>query len=75
MQGKKGLPFVTMGFPFKFVDGEQAIALMSQTAGEKKTTVLPSTTIAKLVHDLQEYGYNCQFCSINAGTNQCSVKS
>ena len=53
LQGKKVLPFVTMGFPFKFMGGRQAIALMSRTAGEKKATVLPGAIIAKLFHDFE----------------------
>ena len=51
--GKKVVPFVTQGFPFKFLGGKQAIGLMSRNAAEKKATVLPGAIISKLFHDIE----------------------
>ncbi len=54
LTGKKVLPFVTMGFPFKFMGGKQAIALMGRNAADKKATVLPGVIIPKLFHDFEK---------------------
>ena len=48
ISGKKLLPFVTMGFPFSFMGGSQAITLMSSTASSLGATVLPGKVIPKL---------------------------
>jgi len=53
LTGKKVLPFVTMGFPFKFMGGKQAVALMSRNAAERKATILPGAIISKLFHDFE----------------------
>ncbi len=53
-QGKKVLPFVTQGFPFKFMGGKQGIALMSQYAADKKATVIPGFIVSKLFHDIEK---------------------
>ena len=53
-EGKKVFPFVTQGFPFKFLGGKQAIGLMSRSAAEKKATVLPGAVISKLFHDIEK---------------------
>jgi flavodoxin len=53
LNGKKVLPFVTHGFPFKFMGGKQAIALMSRNAANKRATVLPGAIISKLFHDFE----------------------
>lgn len=52
LNGKKVLPFITGGFPFKFMGGKQAIALMSRNAADKKATVLPGAIVLKLFHDV-----------------------
>ncbi len=48
ISGKKLLPFVTMGFPFPFMGGSQAITLMSDTAAGLGAKVLPGKIIPKL---------------------------
>src|SRR4030042_3217462 len=53
LQGKKVLPFVTMGFPFKFMGGKPAIGLMSRNAAEKNATILPGFIVSKLFHDIK----------------------
>jgi flavodoxin len=53
LKGKKVLPFVTMGFPFKFMGGNQAIGMMSRNAADKKATVLPGVSVSKLFHDIE----------------------
>ncbi len=53
LKGKKVLPFVTQGFPFKFMGGNQAIALMSRNAADKKAIVLPGVVVSKLFHDVE----------------------
>ena len=53
-QGKKALPFVTQGFPFKSMGGKQAITLMSKTAADKKATILPGFIVSKLFHDIEK---------------------
>lgn len=52
LNGKKVLPFITGGFPFKFMGGKQAISLMSRNAADKKATVLPGAIVLKLFHDV-----------------------
>jgi flavodoxin len=54
LEGKKVIPFVTQGFPFKFLGGKQAIALMSRYAADKKAAVLPGVVISKLFHDFEK---------------------
>ncbi len=54
LKGKKVLPFVTQGFPFAFMGANQAIALMSHTAADKKATVLPGFAVSKLFHDIEK---------------------
>lgn len=51
---KKVLPFVTMGFPFRPMGGNQAIALMSKVAIKKDATVLPGVIVPKLFHDINK---------------------
>jgi flavorubredoxin len=46
--GKKVLPFVTMGSPFPFMGGTQAITQMSSALTSAGATVLPGTIIPKL---------------------------
>jgi len=53
ISGKKLLPFVTMGFPFTFMGGRQAIKLMSNTAAGKGAIVLPGKIVPKLFHNYQ----------------------
>lgn len=53
LKGKKVLPFVTQGFPFKFLGGNQSIALMSRYAANKHATVLPGAVVSKLFHDIE----------------------
>lgn len=48
ISGKKLLPFVTMSFPFAFMGGLQAIALIKRTATKSGATVLPGKIIPKL---------------------------
>ncbi len=48
---KKILPFVTMGFPFYSMGGNQAIKLMSKKIISKGAQVLPGKIIPKLFHD------------------------
>ena len=48
ISGKKVLPFVTMGSPFPFMGGTQAIAQMSSALTSAGATVLPGTIIPKL---------------------------
>ena len=55
ISGKKLLPFVTMGFPFPFMGGKQAIALMSGIASGKGAEVLPGRIIPKLFHDFKKH--------------------
>jgi flavodoxin len=54
LKGKKVIPFVTHGFPFRFMGGKQAIGLMNRNAVEKKATVLPGAIISKLFHDIEK---------------------
>jgi flavodoxin len=54
LDGKKVLPFVTAGFPFKFMGAKQAIAYMSRSAVGKKATVLPGVAVSKLFHDFEK---------------------
>lgn len=53
-QGKRVIPFVTQGFPFKFLGGKQAIALMSKYAVEKKAKTLPGFIVSKLFHNIEK---------------------
>jgi len=50
ISGKKVLPFVTMGFPFAFMGGKQALRLMSIKAAELGADVLEGIIISKLFH-------------------------
>lgn len=54
LDGKKVLPFVTAGFPFKFMGAKQAIAFMSRSAADKKASVLPGVAVVKLFHDFEK---------------------
>ncbi len=53
LKEKQFLPFVTMGFPFKFMGGKQAITLMSRKAADKNATILPGFVVSKLFHDFE----------------------
>lgn len=53
LKGKKVIPFVTQGFPFKFMGGKQAIALMSRHAASKQATTLRGAIVSKLFHDIE----------------------
>jgi flavodoxin len=53
-EGKKVLPFVTGGLPFKFMGAKQAIVLMSRNAASKNAKVLPGAIVLKLFHDLEK---------------------
>lgn len=55
IRGKKLLPFVTMGFPFTFMGGLQAINLMSSTASDLGATVLTGQIVPKLFHNYELY--------------------
>lgn len=52
-KGKKVIPFVTAGFPFKFMGAKQAIALMSRNAAAKNADIMPGAIIVKLFHDVE----------------------
>ena len=52
LKGKKVLPFVTQGFPFAFMGGNQAIKMMGRHAAGKNATVLPGAVVTKLFHDV-----------------------
>lgn len=51
IRGKKMLPFVTMGFPFKFLGGNNAINQMKKTAEKMGAMVLPGIIVPKLFRD------------------------
>ncbi len=51
--GKKFIPFVTMGFPFKFLGGTNAIKQMHNTAQKSGCDVQPGIIIPKLFHDFK----------------------
>ena len=52
LQGKRVLPFVTQGFPFAFMGGNQAKGVMGKRAAGKKATVLRGVVINRLFHDI-----------------------
>ena len=51
LNGKKLLPFVTMGFPLKGMGGKAAINHMSNAAKANGAIVLPGIIIPKMFHD------------------------
>lgn len=51
LSGKRVLPFVTMGFPLRFMGGTQAIGLLSSTARQAGAEVLPGVIAPKMFHD------------------------
>lgn len=53
LRGKKVLPFVTGGFPFKFMGAKQAIAYMGRCAEAKNAAVMPGAMVVKLCHDVE----------------------
>lgn len=53
-EGKKVLPFVTGGLPFKFMGAKQAVGLMSRNAANKNATVLRGAIVLKLFHDFEK---------------------
>lgn len=53
LSSKKVIPFVTMGFPFRFLGGTQAIRQIEKTARERGAEVLPGIIIPKLFHDFK----------------------
>lgn len=54
VEGKKILPFVTMGFPFAGMGGSQAVSLMSRTAAGLGAQVLPGKIIPKLFRNFRQ---------------------
>jgi flavorubredoxin len=54
ISGKKILPFVTMGSPFPFMGGTQAIAQISSALTSAGATVLPGTIIPKLFRNVTQ---------------------
>lgn len=55
LKGKKVLSFVTMGFPFEFMGGSQAITLMNSTAAGLGAKVLEGKIIPKLFHNYHQH--------------------
>ncbi len=51
--GRKVIPFVTMGFPFKCLGGTNAIKQMGDTANRAGCDVQPGIIIPKLFHDFK----------------------
>ncbi len=51
LKGKKVLPFVTMGFPFKVLGGTRAISVLSKAAANNGAEVLPGSIVTKLFHN------------------------
>jgi flavodoxin len=51
LSGKRVVPFVTMGFPLRFMGGTQAIGLLSTTARQAGAEVLPGAIAPKMFHD------------------------
>jgi len=51
ISGKKALPFATMGFPFTFMGGRRAIAMMGAEAKKKGAEILPGKVIPKMFRD------------------------
>lgn len=54
LSGKKVIPFVTMGLPFKFMGGFRAINQMTKAATAMGASVLPGIIIPKLFHDFRK---------------------
>lgn len=52
--GKKLIPFITMGLPFKFLGGNQALKQMIDTAKKFGYDVQPGIIIPKLFHDFKK---------------------
>jgi flavodoxin len=52
LKGKKVIPFICMGFPFKGMGGKSAIAWMSRTAGTLGAKVLPGGICCQMLHNL-----------------------
>jgi flavodoxin len=50
LQGKKFIPFVTMGFPLPGMGGKQAMAFMSRVAAAAGAQVLPGKIVPKMFH-------------------------
>lgn len=53
LSDKKVVPFVTMGFPLKFLGGTQAIRKITRAVAEMGGDVLPGIIIPKLFHDFK----------------------
>ena len=53
IKGKKVLPFVTMGFPWSWLGGRQAIALLTTELSAAGAIVLPGVIIPKMFHDFK----------------------
>uniref|UniRef100_A0A7C6EGV7 Flavodoxin-like domain-containing protein n=1 Tax=candidate division WOR-3 bacterium TaxID=2052148 RepID=A0A7C6EGV7_UNCW3 len=53
LSGKKVMPFVTMGFPFRCLGGSRAVKQIEKTAREMGADVLPGIVIPKLFHDFK----------------------
>lgn len=53
INGKKALPFVTMGFPFKGMGGKGAIKHMSKALTEKGAVILPGIIIPKMFRNFE----------------------
>ncbi|MEO0123986.1 MAG: hypothetical protein ABIL69_08310 [candidate division WOR-3 bacterium] len=53
LSGKKVIPFVTMGFPFRFLGGIQAIRQIEKTARGRGAEVLSGIVIPRLFHDFK----------------------
>ncbi len=53
LSGKKVIPFVTMGFPFRFLGGTQALRQIEKDAKNKGADVMPGIVIPKLFHDFK----------------------
>ncbi|MCX7995707.1 MAG: hypothetical protein N3A65_08075, partial [candidate division WOR-3 bacterium] len=51
LAGKKFIPFVTMGLPFKFLGGTRALHEMGKVAKGSEASVLPGFIIPKLFHN------------------------
>jgi hypothetical protein len=53
LNGKKALPFVTMGFPLKGMGGKAAIKHMSKLLADKGAQVLPGIIVSRMFHNFE----------------------
>ncbi len=54
LSNKMVIPFATMGFPFSFLGGSQALAKMGRVVKKMNGNVLPGVIVQKLFHNLEE---------------------